>query len=115
LRTALGLRFVADAWELHADLLHAQGKARSRIAPPATPVTPATTAAAFAPPGYTVLDLGARWEPAPQWAVTTQLNNVTDARYWRWSDVRGLADTSAVKDAYTASGRHVQLSVRHDF
>jgi len=106
-RTALGLRYAAGAWDLRADLLHARRKASERIAP----VTPA----AFAPPSYTVLDLGARWQPRPGWTLIANLHNVTDATYWRWSDVRGLADASAVKDAYTAPGRHLQLALRHDF
>lgn len=106
-RTALGLRRTAGAWDLHADLLHAQGKARDRI----RVVTPT----AFATEGYTVLDLGVRWQPGPGWTLIANLNNVTDATYWRWSDARGLADTSTVKDAYTAPGRHLQLALRHDF
>lgn len=106
-RTALGLRYTAGAWDLRADVLHAQGKARDRI----RTVTPA----AFAPAGYTVLDLSARWQPSPGWTLIANLSNVTDATYWRWSDVRGLADTSTVKDAYTAPGRHLQLALRHDF
>ena len=106
-RTALGLRYGAGAWELRADVLHAQGKSRERIASSST--------AAFAPEGYTVLDLGVRWVPAPGWAVVANLNNATDATYWRWSDVRGLADNSTVKDAYTAPGRHLQLALRRDF
>lgn len=106
-RTALGLRWTAGAWQWRADVLHAQGKAASRIR--------STAPAAFAPGGYTVLDLGLRWQAAPGWALTAQLNNATDATYWRWSDVRGLADTSTVKDAYTAPGRHLQVALRHDF
>lgn len=106
-RTALGLRWQAGAWDLRADLLHAEAKARDRIR--------ATTPAAFAPGAYTVLDLSARWQPGPGWTLIANLNNVTDATYWRWSDVRGLPDTSTVKDAYTAPGRHLQLALRHDF
>ncbi|GAB4042004.1 MAG: TonB-dependent hemoglobin/transferrin/lactoferrin family receptor [Rubrivivax sp.] len=106
-RTALGLRYAAGAWDLRADVLHAQAKSRERIV--------AVTPAAFAPPAYTVLDLSARWQPSPRWTLIAHLNNVTDATYWRWSDVRGLADTSTVKDAYTAPGRHLQLALRHDF
>ena len=116
-RTALGLRYTAPALTLHADVLHAQGKARGRISAagsvPSSPGAPASPA--FAPPSYTVLDLGARWQAAPGWAVTAQVNNVTDATYWRWSDVRGVATTSPVLDAYTAPGRHLQLALRHDF
>ena len=107
MRTALGLRYMAAAWELRADVLHAQAKARDRIRN-ATP-------AAFAPEGYTVLDLSARWQPSPGWTLIANLNNVTDATYWRWSDVRGVLDTSPVKDAFTAPGRHLQLALRRDF
>lgn len=106
-RTALGLRYAAGEWELRADVLHAEGKARERI----RSVAPA----AFAPPGYTVLDLGARWQPGPRWTVIANLNNATNATYWRWSDASGLAETSAARDAYTAPGRHLQLTLRHDF
>jgi hemoglobin/transferrin/lactoferrin receptor protein len=106
-RTAWGLRFNGGAWELQADLLHAQSKSSSRIR--------STSPMQFAPAGYTVLDLSARWQPAAQWQVTAQLNNAGNANYWRWSDVRGLADNSAVKDAYTAPGRHLQVAFRHDF
>jgi hemoglobin/transferrin/lactoferrin receptor protein len=106
-RTALGLRYVAGGWDLRADVLHAEGKARDRIL--------ATTPPAFAPGGYTVLDLSARWQPRPHWTLIANLNNVTDATYWRWSDVRGVPDTSTVKDAFTAPGRHLQLALRHDF
>ena len=106
-RTALGLRYATGGWDLRADMLHAQGKARDRI----RVVTPA----AFAPESYTVLDLSARWQPSPGWMLIGNLNNVTDATYWRWSDVRGLADNSTVKAAYTAPGRHLQLALRRDF
>jgi hemoglobin/transferrin/lactoferrin receptor protein len=106
-RTALGLRYQSGAWDLRADVLHAEGKARDRIR--------AATPPAFAPEGYTVLDLSARWQVSPRWTLIANLNNVTDATYWRWSDVRGLSDTSTVKDAFTAPGRHLQLALRHDF
>ncbi|MCE2915216.1 MAG: TonB-dependent hemoglobin/transferrin/lactoferrin family receptor [Rubrivivax sp.] len=106
-RTALGLRYRAGAWDLRADVLHAQAKTRDRIR--------AATPAAFAPVGYTVLDFSARWQASPRWTLIANLNNVTDATYWRWSDVRGVPDTSTVKDAFTAPGRHLQLTLRHDF
>jgi len=106
-RTAIGLRFEQGAWQLRADLLHAAAKASDRIR--------STTPVAFAPGGYTVLDLGARWQPLPDWTLIANLNNLANATYWRWSDVRGLANTSVVKDAYTAPGRNLQLTLRHDF
>lgn len=107
LRTALGVRYDAGAWGLRAQALHAQGKAANRIAPAST--------APFAPPSYTVLDIGATWKPLPPLTLNVNLNNALDKTYWRWSDVRGLPDNSTVKDAYTAPGRGVQVSMRYDY
>ncbi|MDE2298446.1 MAG: TonB-dependent hemoglobin/transferrin/lactoferrin family receptor [Burkholderiales bacterium] len=105
LRTVLGVRYDAGSWELRANALHAQGKQSSRI----------SNATYFATPSYTVLDLGASWKPLPNLTLNANLNNVTDQKYWRWSDVRGIAATSTVLDAYTAPGRSVQVSARYDF
>ncbi|MDE1007630.1 MAG: TonB-dependent receptor, partial [Paraburkholderia fungorum] len=41
--------------------------------------------------------------------------NLFDRKYWNWSDVRGIADSSPVKDAYTAPGRNVSVSMKMDF
>ena len=106
-RAVLGLRYDTAAWGARAQVLHSAGKSADRIAP--------TTSAAFAPSGYTVLDLGATWRPRPDLTFTANLNNVFDTRYWRWSDVRGLADSSPIKDAYTAPGRNLQVSARYTF
>lgn len=106
-RVSLGATWVRGAFEWRADLLHARGKEAARI-PPATP-------AGFAPPGYTVLDLGASWRPAPGWAVHLNLDNALDETYWRWSDVRGVPGNSTVLDAFTAPPRSVSFALRRDF
>ena len=41
--------------------------------------------------------------------------NLTDKKYWNWSDVRGVASTSNVLDAYTQPGRNVRVSLVADF
>lgn len=112
LRTVVGLRHDAGPFKVNATVLHSQAKDADRIRP--IPTTTGTTPA-FASPAYTVLDLGMSWKPQPQLTLVANLNNVFDRTYWRWSDVRGLADNSGVKDAYTAPGRNLQVSVRHDF
>jgi hemoglobin/transferrin/lactoferrin receptor protein len=111
-RTVLGLRYDAGALAFDATLLHAQAKGAGRINPVPTIAGPA---AAFASPAYTVLDIGARWKPLPRLTLIANLNNVFDNKYWRWSDVRGIAADSAVKDAYTAPGRNLSVSARYDF
>jgi hemoglobin/transferrin/lactoferrin receptor protein len=106
-RAVLGLRYDAPTWGARATFLHSAGKALARIAP-ATP-------SPFAPGAYTVLDLGASWKPLPSLTIVANLNNVFDQTYWRWSDVRGLADASPIKDAYTAPGRNAQVSIHYAF
>jgi hemoglobin/transferrin/lactoferrin receptor protein len=69
----------------------------------------------FAPGANTVLDLGWFWKPTRALTLNVNINNALDAKYWRWSDMRGLEETSPVKDAYTAAGRNIQLSLRYDY
>ncbi|HET7867828.1 MAG TPA: TonB-dependent hemoglobin/transferrin/lactoferrin family receptor [Burkholderiaceae bacterium] len=112
LRTVVGLRHDAGSFKFNATVLHSQAKGADRSVP--IPTATGTTPA-FASPAYTVLDLGMNWKPQPALSLSANLNNVFDRSYWRWSDVRGLADNSSVKDAYTAPGRNLQVSVRYDF
>ena len=105
LRSVLGLRYEEPTWELRANALHVQQKGSNRV----------SSASYFKTPAYTVFDLGGSWKPLPNLSLNVNLNNVFNETYWRWSDVRGLADSSTVKDAYTAPGRNVQVSARYDF
>ena len=111
-RTVLGLRYSAGAVAFDATALHAQGQSASRTNPIRTNTG---TTPAYTPPSYTTLDLGAHWQVLPALMLNANLSNALDATYWRWSDVRGLADNSSVKDAYTAPGRSLQVSARYDF
>lgn len=107
LKAVLGVRQEVGNWGWRANWVLSQAKDAGRIA--------AAADKPFAAPGYAVLDLGWHWQATPQLAVFANLNNVFNTRYWRWSDVRGLAASSTVKDAYTAPGRNAQVSVRYDF
>ena len=107
LKAVLGVRYDDAQWGAKANVAYSEGKEASRIAPAAA--TP------FAPASYAVLDLGLHWKPVRKLTLNANLNNVFDTKYWRWSDVSGLADSSNVKDAYTAPGRNAQVSVRYDF
>lgn len=106
-RLSVGARWTQGAFEWRGDVLHARAKDPSRI--------PAASPAAFAPPSYTVLDLGMSWRPTKDWALHLNLHNALDETYWRWSDVRGLPSTSPVKDAFTAEPRTVSVTLRRDF
>lgn len=106
LKAVVGVRYDEAIWGVRGNVVYSEGKDASQIS---------TTTAQFAPPSYTTLDLGAYWKPLPHLTVNANLNNVFDAKYWRWSDTSGLASNSNVKDAYTAPGRTVQVAVRYDF
>ncbi|MNW69559.1 TonB dependent receptor [compost metagenome] len=56
-----------------------------------------------------MLDLAAAWQITPVWSLQARIDNVTDRRYWRWADVRGLSATGTALDAYTAPGRQFGL------
>ncbi len=106
-KALLGLQYDAGEWGGQATVLYSAAKDPSRITPGRT--------SQFASPDYTVLDLGVYWKPVPNLTFNANINNVLDTKYWRWSDVSGLTENSRIADAYTASGRTVQVSMRYDF
>lgn len=69
----------------------------------------------FRPPGFSILDITAYWNVTDWATLRAGAFNVTDETYWWWSDVRGLANTSATRDAYTQPGANysVSLTVRY--
>lgn len=107
MKFVVGIRYDSSVWGWSAQFQHHQAKQVDRIAPASAPQ--------FATGAYHVLDLGASWKPMRNLTVNANINNLLDARYWQWADVRGLADNSTVKDAYTAPGRNAQVSIRYDF
>ncbi len=107
LNVLLGLRYDRENWGARANWLWSAGKSPTRIAE--------SSPEQFAPPAYGTLDLGMFWKPQANITLNANVNNLFNTQYWRWSDVSGLANNSAIKDAYTAPGRNIQLSIRVDF
>ena len=60
---------------------------------------------------FALLDLTAYWNVNDRVTARVGLFNLLDETYSWWSDVRGVAATSAVLDAYTQPGRNVGLSL----
>lgn len=69
----------------------------------------------FTPLSFTVADLTGWWAVTDAVTVRAGVFNLTDEKYWWWSDVRGLADNSTVKDAYSQSGRNYSVSLALKF
>lgn len=76
--------------------------------------TNAPGGACYRPGGFVILDATAYVRIAERFTLRAGVFNILDTKYAWWSDVRGLSDTSTVKDAYTQPGRNasVSLSVR---
>lgn len=111
-----GVKYETMAWDLRLDAIHHAAKKASDLDSPylAKPATPPRVNQ-FTTPSATTLDLYAQWRPAKNWRVNMALVNLTNRKYWMWSDVQGLAANSAVVDAYTQAGRHLNLSLIADF
>ena len=69
----------------------------------------------FRPGGFTILDATAYVRIGTALTLRAGIFNILDAKYAWWSDVRGLAASSTVTDAYTQPGRNVSASLTARF
>jgi hemoglobin/transferrin/lactoferrin receptor protein len=106
-RAVLGLGYEAQDWGVELVGNFAQGKDRLAELSPGQ--------AAFAPPGYGVLDLLAHWDFTPGASLNLGLFNLTNRTYWDWADVPGVAANSPVLDRYTRPGLHAGLSLQFEW
>jgi hemoglobin/transferrin/lactoferrin receptor protein len=60
---------------------------------------------------FALLDLTGYWNVTEQVTARVGVFNVFDEKYGWWSDIRGVAASSAVVDAYTQPGRNVGVSL----
>ncbi|WP_029416811.1 TonB-dependent hemoglobin/transferrin/lactoferrin family receptor [Brevundimonas bacteroides] len=60
---------------------------------------------------FRLVDVTGYWNVTEQVTARIGVFNLFDETYSWWSDVRGVANTSAVVDAYTQPGRNVGLSL----
>lgn len=115
MRAIIGARYWQAGWGAHANLEHAWGKARDRIAGDASNST-----AKMAQP-YSVVNAGAWVMPIAGFTVRLNVENVFNAYYARWSDI-GPEDatsgnsqsTNAIRYA-TAPPRSLQLTLRYTY
>jgi hemoglobin/transferrin/lactoferrin receptor protein len=90
------------------NLVHGAGKDEDRTGTTCTPEC-------FVPGQYTTADLTGWVAIGDVAVIRAGVFNLTDEKYWNWSDVRGLSNTSVVRDAYTPPGRNygVSLTLRY--
>lgn len=107
-KLVLGVDHRLGDWILGAALTHVAGKSASDI-------DYTGLANQFASPAYATLDLKASWAIRPGWKLSAAIHNVTDRKYWEWTNVRGIAANSTTLDAYTAPGRSFSVALTHQF
>jgi hemoglobin/transferrin/lactoferrin receptor protein len=103
--TGVGFNAPNRTWGAELSLAYQAQKSAS--------VTPTTTQ--FRPPASTVLDFNAYWSPLKHVKLTFAAYNLTNRKYWNWSDVQGLVFTSTILDAYTQAPRHISAGLRWEF
>lgn len=59
---------------------------------------------AFRSPGYVTFDVLAGWQINPSMSLRAGLFNITDRKYWAWSNVRGRTAGSPGLDRFTQPG-----------
>ncbi|WP_256354069.1 TonB-dependent hemoglobin/transferrin/lactoferrin family receptor [Variovorax sp. dw_308] len=106
----VGLRYTAPTWNVRLDAVYHAAKKRSDVDP-----TEVATGLQFLTPSATTLDLSAQWSIRKDLRLNMAIVNLTDEKYWMWSDVRGVTQTSPIRDAYTQPGRHLNVTLVADF
>ncbi|GAC1524636.1 MAG: TonB-dependent hemoglobin/transferrin/lactoferrin family receptor [Collimonas sp.] len=101
-----GLRYEpGERWYGQTDFIYQSAKRRSDMSKQTD----------FAPPAAFVMDLRGGYNLSKNVALFAGIHNLFNRQYWNWSDVRGLADNSTVKDAYTAPGRSFNVGLKFQY
>lgn len=81
----------------------------------ASRTTGVCTPSCFRPDAFPILDATAYFRIVDGLTLRGGVFNILDKKYAWWSDVRGLASTSTVTDAYTQPGRNASVSLSYRF
>lgn len=114
----LGLKYETAAWDLALDISHHAEKKASDL--DSLYIPKSTTQRQFLIPAATTLDVHGQWRLQKDVRLNFGITNLTNQKYWNWSDVQGLAANPPapllpVVDAYTQPGRHVNVSLVKEF
>lgn len=112
---SVGLQYERATWMVRLEAVHRDEKSAQDIDSAYIPKS--TTQLQFLTPASTTLDLSGQWRIRKDVRLNVAVNNLTDRKYWNWSDVQGLASNAnpVVVDAYTQPGRYMNVSLVVDF
>jgi hemoglobin/transferrin/lactoferrin receptor protein len=84
--------------------VHSQGKSAARAG-----IT--CTGGCLLPESFTAFDALAWWKVTDRVSLRAGVFNLTDEKYFWWSDVRGVASTATFGDAFSQPGRNASVSL----
>ena len=109
-KTSLGVRYETALWNVRLNAIHHAAKKVSDIGQQLV-VLPLQ----FVPPASTTFDLSGQWRFNKATRLNASIVNLTNQKYWRWSDVRGVSSSAVFLDAFTQPGRKFNVSLVTDF
>ena len=109
-KLSVGVRFEAAVWNVRLSAIHHAAKKGSDIGQQlvALPLQ-------FATPASTTFDLSGQWRFNKSTRLNASIANLTNQKYWKWSDVRGVASNAVFLDAFTQPGRKFNVSLVTEF
>jgi hemoglobin/transferrin/lactoferrin receptor protein len=87
---------------------YSDSKARSRAGQ-------CSPAPCFLPDSFVVFDVVGWWKISDALTARAGVFNLSDEKYWWWSDVRGVSSTVTFIDAYSQPGRSASVSLGMQF
>ena len=110
----LGLRYATGTWHAQLDLFRQSAKRASDLGSVSVG-NPPNVGTQFTIPAATTLDLSGQWRIRKGLRLNLAAINLSNQKYWHWSDVQGLRTVPDLADAYTQPGRHFKVSLVADF
>lgn len=104
----IGWRATDDRFGGDVTMTHSAGKSEARSRGLCTP-------SCYLPDAFTIVDATAFVRIGEALTLRAGIFNILDAKYAWWSDVAGLASTTAIADAFTQPGRNASVSISARF
>ena len=110
----LGLLWLSDSGKLKVDTYF---KATDGSPQPLTPVCGRTPpcSAPLVLPSHKIIDTFVSYSFSENLSMRLALRNITDEKYWNWSDVAGSSASDSDLDYFLNTGRNYSLSLKYIF
>lgn len=112
----VGLRYENQTIDLQINARHQEAKTEDDLSSPYLPKPAvAPRIRQFLVPAAVTYDMQLQWKFNKDLRINMGVDNISNKKYWNWTDVQGLAANSLVVDAYTQPGRYYYASIVKSF